>query len=72
MSAYTFAFGPVEYVAHRDGTPLTLVECAREVYGVGEARILRDGRPIVTQAGSAYAMTYLPRSRRVVRRKVGS
>lgn len=66
MAGYTFALGPVEYAAHKDGTPLTLVECWREVEGVGGATIYRpDGTVLLTNAGSLTARhVFLTRARR--------
>lgn len=55
--------------AHRDGSPITLVAAMREVYGTGNARVLRaDGTPVVTNAGSSDAVTYAPTGRTVRRR----
>ena len=52
----------------RDGGAFTLPEAMREVYGVNNARVLReDGTEVIRHAGSSYAVTHVP-SARTVRR----
>jgi hypothetical protein len=38
---YSFTMGPILYDRTRDGVELSLVDCVRAVYGVGDARVLR-------------------------------
>lgn len=72
---YAFSYGPEVYDAHRDGSPISLVAAVHATYGVGAARIYRiqaDGTllTIVRDAGSAYAVTYVPKERRIVRKRL--
>lgn len=55
MTGYRFKIDHIEYAAHRDGSPITLVEAWREVYGVARASIVApDGRVVLANAGSLY------------------
>ncbi len=73
MMQYAFALGPVIYTGPgKDGAELTLVRAIREVYGVGQARVLRlaaDGTwvTVVRSAGSIDNVEHVP-SGRIVRR----
>lgn len=61
---YLIQLGPIVYERR-----YTLVDAMREVYGVGQARVLRmDFTPVVTNAGSSVEVTYAPTGRRVPRR----
>jgi hypothetical protein len=52
----------------RGGGSFTLPEAMREVYGVGNARVLReDGTEVIRAAGSSYAVTHVPSGRTVLR-----
>ena len=44
---YTFTVDHLEYVAHSDGSALTLVDCVRATQGCGNTSVLRDGQPIL-------------------------
>ena len=62
---YLIQLGPVTYAR-----PYTLPDALAELYGVGDARILRtDGTVVVRSAGSAYAVDHVPSGRTVRRRK---
>jgi ferric-dicitrate binding protein FerR (iron transport regulator) len=62
---YLIQLGHIVY-QHKDGSPFTLPEAMREVYGVGQARILRlDGTPAVLNAGSSSEVMHAPSGRRV-------
>lgn len=55
----------------RGGGTFTLPEAMRELYGCGNARVLRaDGTVAVANAGAAYAVVHAPTGRTVVRRRV--
>ncbi|MFG1872119.1 hypothetical protein [Micromonospora arborensis] len=61
---YLIQLGPVVH-----GRRYTLVGAMREVYGVGQAQVLRmDFTPVVTNAGSSYAVTHAPTGRVITRR----
>ena len=52
----------------RDGGAFTLPEAMNQVYGVGNARVLReDGTEVIRQAGSSYAVQHVPSGRTVLR-----
>lgn len=66
---YQIKLGPVIYDAFKGGRPFTLLDAMREVHGVGQAAVLRmDGTPVVTNAGSSYAVTHAPTGRVITRR----
>ena len=59
MTGYSFQVDHVEYVAHEDGRPLTLVDCLAAVRGCGNASVWGPtGRPACRltprYAGSLY------------------
>lgn len=58
-------------IDHRIYTrPLTLADALAEVLGVGNAAVLRaDGTEVISNAGSAYAVTHTPTGRTVTRRR---
>lgn len=65
---YAIKMGPMTYSGYRDGSPFTLVGAMREVYGVGQAKILRsDGTVVVDNAGSSGYVTHVPSGRRLYR-----
>jgi hypothetical protein len=67
---YRIALGPIVY-SKRGGAPFTLTEALRELYGCGQARIVRlDGTVAVRNAGSDYAVEHAPTGRTVRRRPV--
>lgn len=47
MTGYTFTVDHVEYIAHPDGAPLTLVDCILETQHVGVSSVRRHGVPIL-------------------------
>lgn len=58
------------YTGHGDGRPFTLADALAEALGVGNAAVLRsDGTEVISNAGSAYAVTHTPTGRRVTRRR---
>jgi hypothetical protein len=66
---YMISFGPVFYDAHKGGAPLSLVECMREAFGVGHAKVWRtDGTLVVDRAGGSVEVTYAPTGRKLRRR----
>lgn len=65
---YLIQLGPVTYEP-KGGGSWSLPEALREVYGVGNARILRtDGTVAVSSAGSSTVLIHQPSGRRVYRR----
>lgn len=53
----------------RDGTPFSLIDAMHEVYGCGNARVLRaDGTPVVERAGSSHEVVHAPTGRIIQRR----
>ncbi len=75
MLTYAFQIDHVIYEGPgKDGSPLTLVRAMREVYGVGNARVLRldadgDYRVVVRNAGSSVEVQHAP-SGRLLRRRL--
>lgn len=62
----------VDHLVYRreDGGMFTLPEALREVYGCGNAQVLRADRSIaVAYAGHAYAVMHCPTGRMIRRRK---
>ena len=60
---YTFALGPVHYAGWADGRPFTLVDCFREVRGVGAATIYRpSGSTVLRNAGAMSVRATIRRS----------
>lgn len=65
---YLIKLWPGVIYEHRDGRGFTLVEAMREVYGIGDASIVReDGTPVVLRAGSASEITHAPTGRTIRR-----
>ena len=63
---YLIKLWPGVLYEHRDGRPFTLVEAMREVYGVRDASIVREGgTPVVLGAGSASQVTHAPTGRTI-------
>lgn len=66
---YMFRIDHVTYDRTRDGQPLTLADALAAVYGTRGAAVLRlDGTEVISNAGSAYAVTYTPTGRTITRR----
>lgn len=65
---YMIRIDHIVYV-QRNGQLFTLPEAMRQVYGVGNAAVLReDGTVVVNRAGSSYAVEHVPTGRTIVRR----
>jgi hypothetical protein len=62
---YLIKLGPVTY-ERKGGGGFTLPEAMSEVYGVGQASILRlDGTVVVRNAGSSVEVQHAPTGRRL-------
>lgn len=56
LTGYTFSIDHVHYDAFKGGRPFTLLDCWRQVYGVGHAAIYSPtGRVVLRNAGAISA-----------------